>query len=289
MKSEISVDKGAVGDGLDSQVNSVYAWLSEVAPDSMTDDFELNQEAISYLHEWIELEKHEKMTSDKLEQTIAREIVEHRAESQRLGKILSFVGLQPCDLSPKATVSLKILTECATHLDVLVPNEVFLTTALSEFSLSLDKKEMRIAERENLQEDLQEGIAEIKVLNNTLQRELSELNEKLNDEMKNAEFLAKRTKVYQAKNMEYQKTIQRLSQEFKSLGFRSEISHEELVKRGDEIKDLQEKLKPLRLYLDSFQNLPADLTKARLKLHEETQNLSELEDTLNNTIINLNG
>uniref|UniRef100_H2ZCW1 Uncharacterized protein n=1 Tax=Ciona savignyi TaxID=51511 RepID=H2ZCW1_CIOSA len=233
-------------------------------------------------------DKQKKIAIAELKKAKEREACEYKAESERLGKILSSVGLHTQNMSPKMVMFLKTLNECAMELNTLVPNQACMTAALSEFSLSYDRKLLDIADRENLLEDLSDYIAEAQKLKEKLLLKFNELEASLPEEWRNAEFRKKRAKLYKKKKAEYLQTIHKLSQDINTAGFCHEISHENLEKRGSEIQDLLEKLKPLRLHLNSYQNLPTDLTKARLKLHEATHQLSETEENLNDTIMALN-
>ena len=63
-----------------------------------------------------------------------------------------------------------------------------------------------------------------------------------------------------------------------SAGFQDHLSHESIVALSQQIDQLNTQIQPLDEQLKTYQQLPPDITLARIKLSEARQQLIELED-----------
>ncbi len=86
------------------------------------------------------------------------------------------------------------------------------------------------------------------------------------------------------KQREYAKTAQRLETSLLRSGLKKEVCHESLVAAKEKLDALETELKPLKLKLESYKELPPDVELAKVKVAEARQELAELTQKLTSEI-----
>ncbi|GFR83626.1 HAUS augmin-like complex subunit 1, partial [Elysia marginata] len=70
------------------------------------------------------------------------------------------------------------------------------------------------------------------------------------------------------KERNYRKEIKKMESQLDHTKIDASLSHENLVKKSEALKEIQNQLEPLRAELESYSVLPPDLDMAKLKLTE---------------------
>ena len=210
---------------------------------------------------------------------------EYRCEADRIRNVLKRFGMTSEALSRSGVQSLQTLSAACIALDAKDTTKSTLMIAAGQRQRDLlDLEETMIHEkrdREKLAKQTKEAVARKIALEKVLSEFDSEEQLKLaslKNEKQQADFFDK-------KHSEYQKQLKKLDVELRNNFTRYQpVSHEELRKQAQRLADLTEELMPLRAKLDSYQNLPADLTLTRVKVEEAKLRLKRIVQELDEKI-----
>ncbi|KAJ3034246.1 HAUS augmin-like complex subunit 1 [Rhizophlyctis rosea] len=223
-------------------------------------------------------------TLNELEQNIAeRAEEEYRAEAQRLNGILSGLNITTDNLSKSADLNLQALVSLALSLGICktsrasLPQNLHLSsyeTAMTdlliqerraEWDLQRDKRLLDTMERRR--QGLERSLDHMKALLTELQATESSEDEHLND-------LKRNTTMLQQKGQEYEERLEYLESQYTPE--MDSIRIEVLRKLEDEVRELANEVKEKEDRLKGFQDLPPDITLAKIKLEEKKHYLEEL-------------
>lgn len=255
----------------------VDAWLQKVFSGQSVPAYEVNEYTLELLNQLKQSCEGQEKFNELIVQDLQLKADEYRVEAERLGRLLERFGLPLSCLSQSGTLSLKTLVDVSLTLGVQHASDTDLLLALG--SLAEDNyqvKETRRSQKrvrnqllEKTRLQLQQNASLSRALESIEQSE-RQLEPEMTKKAAQSDFLQKKTR-------DYRSTIRQLTKELSSVGLESSISHDTLVKKSDNLKELKTRLQTIRNKLDSYHALPPDLTLARVKVEEARHQLAEIE------------
>jgi len=97
----------------------------------------------------------------------------------------------------------------------------------------------------------------------------------------------KRCGSWKAKKKEYELTLRNLKQTLEQNGLTPDLYHGALLALHREINEIQQKIEPLSKVLESYNDLPPDLTLAQIRIEEMRNRLFQLQEELNQSVTDL--
>lgn len=214
-----------------------------------------------------------------------REIHEYRAEGSRMTKVLESAGIDVYQRNAKIDHQLvKTLSTAADALDVIDFDDVSFELSASEL-----KNKMRKSRREA--DDIRRRIKLYKCNLETFSEQKRSieaanlfLSSKEDKFLQEFSTTAKSTLFHSKKKAQYLSSVEATKKRLSGLGYNEDLSHEKISELGVEVKDMEDRLKYLRLSLKSYEDLPPSLAGAEIKLEEKRAELNQLETQLTETI-----
>lgn len=242
--------------------------------------FEENEETLEIL------EKHksyydaiEQLNEDQ-NQMLKIETEHFVAEADRLEKLLDVVGLHPERLESEARMFAQSLQKAAIELKATNPT----LSCLIEAAGHVQDKDMNARDVLDRVEEQCDDMLKIKNEMDKMKIYVDELRHKLDstlDEQKKvASKKMKQTKAFKQKQNEYNANIAKQKSLLKNAKYSDSYSHGELGKLKCELNGLESRLRPVKLQLEGFEDLPLNVEKARLKLRERQGELNAVENKL---------
>ncbi|XP_039264705.2 HAUS augmin-like complex subunit 1 [Styela clava] len=196
------------------------------------------------------------------------EIEEYKVDSSRFRSILSSVHL-PSELSNIGKLLAKSLQTTSDALDVITPCALNLTLALSDLSQELQESEITLDSSQKRIQNYKSKFSDILNTKEFWRRELSRLESLEEQQQQESSNTKKSTSFHSKKIKQYDAELRSNKQLLSSAGYEDNISHETLVSLGNEVSEMEMKLKPLRLQLNSYKDLQPSLAQAQIKLEEK--------------------
>uniref|UniRef100_A0A0B6ZSJ8 Uncharacterized protein n=1 Tax=Arion vulgaris TaxID=1028688 RepID=A0A0B6ZSJ8_9EUPU len=82
----------------------------------------------------------------------------------------------------------------------------------------------------------------------------------------------------------YGKEISKLQMQLTETKANESIFHENLVKKYEMLKSVQDKLVPMSAELKAYSSLPPDMTEVKIKIEQQKKELAELEKQVSESI-----
>lgn len=205
-------------------------------------------------------------------------IQQYEDAAKRMEKILERVGIREMDLSPTTQVHVRSMAELAVETEV---KDVSLTSyilAINHLKAEARKTaSARATESRCLNQLLGQTAKAVqkldeyeRALGDAEKRDLSKCTARQERE---ASYLRRKCDEYKSRIRKYEKTLL-------EVGTAPELFHSELVKQSQQIEKVREQIEPLRQAIDSYNNLPADVNLAKLKVQELRRKVDALEAEL---------
>lgn len=209
---------------------------------------------------------------------------EYTAEASRLQSLLSRLGVSLTSLSPTGQQHAGVLIDLAQLLALKNTDAASYVSALVDVRDSLHASQDALSSTLSLRDEFRRRTADER----RLHQELLALDAQLESESRDAaaDLDAKRKQVtyFHVKTKEYERETKELEAVLSSSGFSPEWSHESIVALSDEIASIGARIEPLDQQLQTYHQLPPDLTLARIRVAEARQQLAELEDQFSSDI-----
>lgn len=193
---------------------------------------------------------------------------------------LAFAGLNAESLPPNVAENVNCLVSFAASIGCEDCNEATLCCALEELEQRRVNVEDSLAAERNRQQAIRDYTSDVSV---RLQ-ELRLVVEGLASDTENLEVSAATssplTSQMEEKCRDYTQRLIALKSQLASVGARPEIYHEALVRMGHELVTIQKQCKPLLAKLDSYKELPADQTLARVQVERVRMEVQQLDARL---------
>jgi len=265
---------------MNEQHREIQVWLEKLYGGQDVPSYEVTPRSLELLAELKgQNEQMERQGSIILED-LQQKTEEYHVEADRITGILKQLGLGPEALSQSGSISLQTITRLATLLELKDTSDTSLLlgwTALSERKLRLSESQRS---EERLTQNLLEKTKTALMKSNELHKVLEGLEQQAikqapaqADKVKNSRFLEKKAE-------HYRNQVRKLQVELNQTGMDRSLFHRKLVKRADELEQLKKKLQPMRAKLDSYQDLPPDVSLAKVKVEEAKAELAVIEAEL---------
>ncbi|XP_031566759.1 HAUS augmin-like complex subunit 1 [Actinia tenebrosa] len=262
----------------------VKLWLEGLFGDEPIPQYEINNKTIEILEQMADRNMRCDRDAEIVIEDMVQKTAEYDFEAQRISRILNDVGITLTSLSQSGSHSIKTLSEVSLLLGLKDCSSSSLMLGIANQSCALDAILDERAEEKRVYSRLLAKTKSSLVKANTLQRALETLEEQHTLQKPILDKRSQETGFLQSKAKEYQRIVKELEEYQKSLGLESSIFHENLVKKAEDINLLKEKSKPLKNKLESYQNLPPDLSLAKVKVEEAKRELARLEQQLSSNI-----
>ncbi|XP_076816674.1 HAUS augmin-like complex subunit 1 isoform X1 [Clavelina lepadiformis] len=263
-----------------SKLTQIQEWLKSVFGIDKVPPFEVNKETVTALHQIMTKRKQKADEDVEMKMQMVKETKEFIAEKQRLQEVMKELDLHPNGLSSTAAVFLKSLSKSSLELGTTRTNLPGLISSLNEFQNRFQKAKNDVETLQESYNSLIKSTNESKEWKVNLEKQYEELEAMLPAEQKAVEVMRKSAKFHAQKRKDYEKIIAECEDRLKAWGYSNKLSHDALVELGTKAQELNDRLKPFQLQLESYKSLPADINLARIKLQEKTCELDAIEEEL---------
>jgi len=283
--------------------NIVIRWLeSKYRNKSEIPSFELNESTLAILYQLaITNERRNRAQRIIIENNF--EIMEqYRSEATRLHALLERMGFSemasPVNLSDSSTSkrshdvviscslleTVAYLAKVAVELDVKDPSLSSLLLALDNSSARLrnvlEERQRECTESKQLSEKIQEQMEILESWQNIL----STLNQQREQHLKEMEMRTQNISYLEAKAIEYEEILKTLKEEVQNSGVTPNVYHRSLVQLSDELRNLKRSIEPKLSLLQSYNELPPDISLAKIQIEDAKRKLYQLEEQLTNSV-----
>ncbi|KAK7089847.1 HAUS augmin-like complex subunit 1 [Littorina saxatilis] len=269
---------------LSSKYRNVQVWLDNLYAGKPVPHFERNEQTIDLLHQLMEKNVARDSDTQLIVQDLKQKATEYTAEGQRLGCILASMNLKTGTLSQSGVTSLQTLTKLAWLLKVRDASDTSYLLALQALQEEADRIHEEFVAEERLLVKLSHKTKDALVKHNSIRKTCQDLEDVTTLQATKLEKRQKEVSFLQSKIQEYAKLLSKLKDSVSRTGVDSSVFHESLVKRAQDLLKLEDELGPLKKKLQAYNELPPDISQAKLKLVELRRHLEHLEDELSKKI-----
>lgn len=264
--------------------NQVFTWLQQVFGQDHIPQFEINSFTLNVLERLakrnLKQNKHaELVTKDHTQKT-----VEYSAEVERLSRITEQVGLPVSCMSQSGRMSLKTLASMALLLGTKDCSTSSLLLGIAEQNQALSAAVDANTEEKRLLSRLVVKTKKAQADASDLQRSLDGLQDQIALQTPQLKKNAQETDFVKLKCKEYEKSNRELEGYQSKAQLDSSIYHNSLVKKAEEVRLIEEKMKPMKRKLEGYHSLPPDISQAKVKVEEAKMQLEMLEKQLSVSI-----
>ncbi|ESO92361.1 hypothetical protein LOTGIDRAFT_162667 [Lottia gigantea] len=262
----------------------VQVWLEEIFGGESIPQFELNKRTLSILHDLMKTNRVKDRDAKLIVEDHNQKAEEYNIDGKRIGKIVEGIKLTPASLSQSGVTSLRTLANLALLLQIKDTTDTSYYLGLQ----NLHDQETKLEDDRKIEWKL---ISELfnktrtsLIKYNSLHKALETLEEQRGIQKPKIESHFEQTGFLRNKALEYKKLIQKHQGQLVKLNVTPEIYHKTLVKKSEDLQALHQKITPLKSKLQSYHDLPPDLTQARVKIEELRRQVSLLEEELSSKI-----
>lgn len=264
--------------------NQVFTWLQQVFGQDHIPQFEINSFTLNVLERLakrnLKQNKHaELVTKDHTQKT-----VEYSAEVERLSRITEQVGLPVSCMSQSGRMSLKTLASMALLLGTKDCSTSSLLLGIAEQNQALSAAVDANTEEKRLLSRLVVKTKKAQADASDLQRSLDGLQDQIALQTPQLKKNTQETDFVKLKCKEYEKSNRELEGYQSKAQLDSSIYHNSLVKKAEEVRLIEEKMKPMKRKLEGYHSLPPDISQAKVKVEEAKMQLEMLEKQLSVSI-----
>lgn len=264
--------------------NQVFTWLQQVFGQDHIPQFEINSFTLNVLERLakrnLKQNKHaELVTKDQTQKT-----VEYSAEVERLSRITEQVGLPVSCMSQSGRMSLKTLASMALLLGTKDCSTSSLLLGIAEQNQALSAAVDANTEEKRLLSRLVVKTKKAQADASDLQRSLDGLQDQIALQTPQLKKNTQETDFVKLKCKEYEKSNRELEGYQSKAQLDSSIYHNSLVKKAEEVRLIEEKMKPMKRKLEGYHSLPPDISQAKVKVEEAKMQLEMLEKQLSVSI-----
>ncbi|XP_022104709.1 HAUS augmin-like complex subunit 1 isoform X2 [Acanthaster planci] len=262
----------------------VRAWLERTFAGAAIPQYEINERTMEILQGLMTRNQERDREAQIVTEDAWQKTEEYNTEAIRLAGILQSVGLSATSLSQSGNVSLRTLASVAGTLEVKDASTSSYLLAMMEMSkVAMETEEARQQEK-RLSEQLFSKTKAALIKCNTLRKALQALEEQAEFQGPELEKKNQQAGVLNSKAKEYQAQLHQLQMQLERNNVEPSLYHQSLVKLSEELVALNAKLAPLKSKLDSYHNLPPDISLAKVRIEEAKRELGKMEAELSRNI-----
>ncbi|XP_041360426.1 HAUS augmin-like complex subunit 1 [Gigantopelta aegis] len=269
---------------LNDRLKQVEAWLEQVYGGEEIPAFEVNDRTVKVLYGLMLRNQSQNRNTQLVIDDLRQKTDEYRAEGQRLNCVLTDVNLTPSSLSQSGVMSLRTVANTALVLQTKDASDTSFLLAVERLEDELD----RVIENRQME---QQSLARLVIKtrnalhqNGTLHRVLQSLEEQKTIQQKEMQKQAKDISFVHAKARDYKGHIKKRQAQLKASGADPSLYHQTLVSQSQSLQALKEKIVPLKAKLDSYQDLPPNISEASVKIEEVKRQVAALDEELTRLI-----
>ncbi|XP_038077648.1 HAUS augmin-like complex subunit 1 [Patiria miniata] len=270
--------------GVSEKHREVRAWLERSFAGAAIAQYEINERTMEILHGLMLKNQVRDKDAQIVTEDVRQKTEEYHTEAVRLAGILQSVGLSATTLSQSGNVSLRTLASVAGTLGIRDASTSSYLLAMMEMSkVAMETEEARQREK-RLSEQLFTKTKAALIKCNTLKKALQALEEQAEYQGPELEKKAQQAGVLNSKAKEYQAQLHQLQTQLEENNVEPSLYHQSLVKLSEELTALNAELTPLKSKLDSYHNLPPDISLAKVRIEEAKRELGRMEAELSKNI-----
>ncbi|XP_033634493.1 HAUS augmin-like complex subunit 1 [Asterias rubens] len=262
----------------------VRAWLERAFAGAPIPQYEINKRTMEILHGLMVKNQERDQEAQIVMEDCQQKTEEYHAEAVRLAGILQSVGLSATSLSQSGNVSLRTLASVAQTLgikDASTSSYLLATMEMSRVAMETDEARQK---EKRLSEQLFTKTKAALIKCNTLKKALQALEDQAEYQGPELEKKGQQAGVLNSKAREYTSQLHQLQAQLDQSSVEPSLYHQSLVKLSEELAALNTELAPLKSKLDSYHNLPPDVSLARVKIEEAKRELGRMEAELSRNI-----
>ncbi|XP_072167164.1 HAUS augmin-like complex subunit 1 [Diadema setosum] len=272
----------------DGNINDMHrevrGWLQRVFGDLTIPQYEINQRTVTVLYDLMLRSEERDRDRQLLIDDLNQKTEEYHAEASRLSAILQNVGLSPASLSQSGNVSLRTLSNVAQILDLKVASDTNYFLAMTDLSREQIKVEDCRHEENLLNQNLFKKTKSAMIKSDSLKRAMTSLEDQAKEQGPQLEEKTRQAGFYHSKTKEYRNQLEVLEENLTESEVDPSVYHQSLVKLSEHLETLNSKLAPLRAKLESYNDLPPNVSLAKVKIEEAKRELASLEAELSRNI-----
>jgi len=270
---------------MNDRYRQIEDWLDETLGGRDTSSrFELNETTISILTQLMQRNKLKNKAAEIIVQDLQQKSGDYLAEAERLSHVLHKIGVTPSSLSASGSSSLRTVQALSLSLGVQSPSTTNLLLAMNKFTEDNFTLEERLCKLQTHSSDLLAKTNSHSQRLNELKQALQESEEFAKQEepavIKKADIVT----FLQTKSHGYLRSIQDLTRQMQADGVDPSIYHASLKTKSDDLEILNEKLLAVKSKLDSYHELPPDISLAKVKIEEAKRELASLQAELSSFV-----
>lgn len=270
--------------GINEKHQQVQIWLQQIYGGESVPKFELNARTISILYTLMKENTDQEHNTQLVIEDLRQKATEYGAEAQRLSAILTEIHLTQGCLSQSGTTSLQTLASLALHLEIKDTSDSSYLLALQRHSDEAAKtSEQKNGEERALSQFTHKSKSALHKYNSLL-KTLHTLEEKSVTQQPNTENKRKKVNFLLDKTKQYKASLQQLKRRLAQAGADPSLYHQTLIKKAEHLESLRQKMSPLRTKLQSYHDLPPDISQTKVKIEELKQQVGALETELSRRI-----
>lgn len=256
----------------------IDTWLEGIFGKNGAPDYEINEQTISYLNKILTLCTKNDMDIRLVIDDLHQKQAEYDAEAKRLATILEGVGLNPSCLSHEGTSHLTALVKMAEILDLRNASDSNYYLAIQALDDEVDQVNENVLKETKKLQKLTEITSKTESKLQAIEKMIQLTKKKIADELKLAQIKKKDTIFYQKKAKSYDKDISKLQARLSM--FDPAITHESQVKKQEALTKLKAELEPLKSELQSYLDLPPNLSETKILVEKKRREMKDLETML---------
>jgi len=271
-----------------SRLRRIQEWLkNDMNMNGSSIFFEVNDTTLKYLE--LKMEQCCEETQNKLllKKALKNEIHEVRCKNSSIVQQLKQIKLSYDDVSPQSRNYINVINNAAVELGILSPSKVSLLIAIRKLCSDIYHSNERHESSTQLLQSLDSKLQDIADLKEAIEGVFNDLEKNLASERTACEKRLKNQKRVLLKIPEYHKTVSDLEKTLKDNGYSNDIRQGNLMKIYQILEEIDTKIRPLRLEIDKYCNLPHDMEESRLQLMDTKMKLEEMDKKLSDIFNNM--
>lgn len=255
----------------------VLLWLERLFNGDPVPNFTVNEASVGALHQ-LACETAERDRDARVHIADMRQRThEYRHEAARTERVLESIGLGASSLSRSGTASVGLLSGLADTLDLQVTDSTSFMLGLGQLAEEVAVLESQLAAAELVHRERQADLLEQRRRSRMIKAAMARLEEQATIEASQGAERAARTAFLLQKSADYSRQSKQLEEDIQTNGYDESLTHSAIAKVAKEYAELVQATHSLRRQVQSYKNLPPDLSLAGVKLEEARRLNASLE------------
>lgn len=216
------------------------------------------------------------------------EMQEYEAESNRMDNVFASIGINASEKNNftdrKLVIALSSASEALSAVDTDCVNSTF---AVADLHSELQGAHNALQSSQTRLKAYKQQLPEYTRLKHNLMAQNDRLMAHEDNYDRESSKISKSTLFHSKKKTQYSTAIHSAKKMLEDLGYEDGLSHESLSAVGGKVRDMEDRLKIMRLTLKSYKDLPPSIQGAQIALEEKKAELLSLEAELTEKLGNV--